>query len=55
MTPSGLHVALTAAAQRGKVYVCGASAPDQEAWAAAGAQLTSVAGSFRLRDGLSIY
>lgn len=42
------HIALTAAAQLGRIYVMGAQAPDAR-WAEVGAGLTESARSFRLR------
>lgn len=48
-TPNGLHVFMTAAAQRGRIYVCGASTAAAR-WDQVGADLRAAAESFRLRD-----
>lgn len=47
-TPQGDHVAMSAAARRGNVYICGASmAADR--WAQAGPIFGKVVKSFRIR------
>lgn len=49
MTPAGLHVAMSAAAQRGQVYVCGVSAGSAEAWEGAKAEAARVVKSFKIK------
>lgn len=49
LTPSGDHVALTAAARKGSVYICGASTT-AERWQAAGPVFGKVVKSFRIRS-----
>ncbi|KAI8462903.1 MAG: hypothetical protein J3K34DRAFT_527409 [Monoraphidium minutum] len=48
-TPTGLHVAMSAAAQRGNVYVCGVSASGPEGWEAARGAAARVVRSFRIK------
>lgn len=52
-TPAGLHVALSAAAQRGQIYVCGVTASTSAAWEAEKGAAARIVKSFRLRDGTS--
>jgi hypothetical protein len=47
-TPQGLHVAMSAAAQRGTVYVCGVSAP-AGSWDSAKEEAARVVKSFRIK------
>lgn len=49
VTPGGLHLTTTIAAQRGRVYVCGASTQAGDRWQQYGAVLRASADSFRLR------
>lgn len=48
-TTNGLHVAMSAAAQRGNVYVCGVSAPTSS-WEAAKDAAAKVVRSFRIKN-----
>ncbi len=48
-TPQREHIAMVAAAQRGKIYVCGGATP-REKWPQYGPQLLDTVRSFRLKD-----
>lgn len=50
VTPQGLHVALSAAARAGQLYVCGVTADDDAQWQRARSAAARVVKSFRLRD-----
>jgi hypothetical protein len=49
-TPNGLRVVMSAAARKGRIYVCGASAP-ADAWATQAERMRGIASSFRLKGG----
>ncbi len=49
----GLHVFMSVAAQRGRIYVCGATSDNAEAWEAARLAVVPAVLSFRLKDGAS--
>ncbi|PNH10865.1 hypothetical protein TSOC_002405 [Tetrabaena socialis] len=49
-TNTGLHVVMTAAVQRGRVYVCGGSTAAGERWEQYGSVLREATESFRLRS-----
>lgn len=49
-TPNGLHVCMAAGAQRGRIFVLGASAPGDK-WADVAGKLRRAALTFRMKDG----